>query len=407
VTRRVGPARPRVTDGSSLGPIGPLVAPVLAIVGLLVVAMATLSLLNGEVPFVGRNPGNPSGPGNGPVRTPAPSNVVVVEPEVTFPGSITYAKSGNIWVQSGTDVRQITSGGRDSMPAWSPDGELVYFVRTVRDSTTWPVRGSVRPYEIDYPLIMRIAADGSGEPERIASGRFRSGRNAWFYWLRQPVISPDGTTIAVITDAPNPERTNTILQFMDLETKKITRGNAPEVGVLGHQDPAWRPDGRFVAFVRNGRDGSRGAPRIMRFNMESKRAAYITLPGYVQPAYSPDGRYLAATKTSAFGTDIVILDGARGTELARVTTDGRSWAPVWSPAGDAIAFLSLDGLIVDLRMAILTGPGPTWGVDEITNLTEVSGLDADSRPQWYVPPSELPATPPPTAPPASPSASPS
>ena len=58
--------------------------------------------------------------------TPAPSNVVVVPPEVEVkvPGSIVYAKAGNIWVQTGKDAKQLTTGGDDSMPSWSPDGTV-------------------------------------------------------------------------------------------------------------------------------------------------------------------------------------------------------------------------------------------------------------------------------------------
>ena len=41
--------------------------------------------------------------------------------------------------------------------------------------------------------------------------------------------------------------------------------------------------------------------------------------------------------------------------LLRVTDDGASWAPTWSPAGDGIAFLHLDGQTVDLRLAKLEG----------------------------------------------------
>ena len=45
-----------------------------------------------------------------------------------------------------------------------------------------------------------------------------------------------------------------------------------------------------------------------------------------------------------------ILDQA-GKEVLRVTDDGHSFAPIWSPAGNAVAFLHLEGTIVDLRMA--------------------------------------------------------
>ena len=81
----------------------------------------------------------------------------------------------------------------------------------------------------------------------------------------------------------------------------------------------------------------------------------MTGPGYLEPAFSPDGRYIAATKTSSFGNDLVILDATNGRELLRVTNDGASWAPVWSPVGDSIAFLHIQGQIVDLKLARLDG----------------------------------------------------
>ena len=88
----------------------------------------------------------------------------------------------------------------------------------------------------------------------------------------------------------------------------------------------------------------------------------MTGPGYLEPSFSPDGRYIAATRINAFGSDVVILDAVRGRELLRLTTDGASWAPTWSPAGDAISFFHIDGQIVDLHMAVLDGRAPNWTV---------------------------------------------
>ena len=64
---------------------------------------------------------------------------------------------------------------------------------------------------------------------------------------------------------------------------------------------------------------------------------------------------MAATRQTALGTDVVILDANSGHELMRVTDDDASWAPVWSPAGDGIAFLHIVGQTVDLRLARLEG----------------------------------------------------
>jgi Tol biopolymer transport system component len=376
-------------------------APGLSVIGLLIVGVVTLGVMNGNVPFAGG-----SGPGGGvATRTAAPSNVVVV-PDVSFPGSIVYAKAGNIWVQQGRDVRQLTSGGNDSMPSWAPDGQSVYFVRTSEEQGLWPAQGTDRHYRMDVPSLMRVAVEGTTAPETLLTGRITQGTRSWFYWIRQPVVSADGTSIAMISDGPDPTKSDAVLQLYDLTTRKRTVPDVPESVPLGHQDPAWRADGKFLLYVRNGRSGSRGAPVIYRWDVAKSTATPLTGPGYLEPTYSPDGNYIAATKASALGNDVVILDAAHGRELLRVTDDGASWAPVWSPVGDAIAFLHIDGQIVDLRMAQLTGAAPAWTLGETIDLTQVSGLDGGSRPDWHVPPEELPATAAPTVPSVAPSGAP-
>jgi dipeptidyl aminopeptidase/acylaminoacyl peptidase len=391
---------PRASDPYGVGPVRGLIAPVAAVVGLLVVAFFTLGLLNGQIPLVGAPGGAPAGSGGavpGVTRTAAPSNVVVVEPEAAFPGSIVYAKAGNIWVQSGKDVRQLTTAGTDSMPSWSPDGEQVYFIRTAEEIGQWPSQGRPRRYLMDIPSVMVVKADGSAAPTRVINGKIRKGSLEWFTWLRQPVPSPDGKTLALVSDQPDPTRSDVVLQTYDLGRKRWTIPDISEIAPLGHQDPAWKPDGSILAYVRNGRDGPKGAAAIYRYDIKAKKATPLTGPGYLEPNYSPDGRYIAATKSGTFGSDVVVIDAVRGRELLRVTTDGGSWGPVWSPKGDAIAFLHIEGQIVDLRMAVLGGKAPDWTVTDTKALTEVSGLDGASRPDWHIPASELPApTPAPT-----------
>ena len=380
-----------------LGSAGRWVAPVLSIVGLLIVAFITISLLGNNVPFVGGSKGNGSVNGNGdapPDATPAPSNVVVVPPQVEeykVPGSIVYAKAGNIWVQTGKEAKQLTSGGNDSMPSWSPDGTSVYFIRTTDGVGHWPAGNILRDYQMTIPNVMRVKADGSADPVRIINGRISINGRTWHAWIREPVLSPDGKTLAMVSDRPNPAQSDVVLQFYNLESKKTTVPKVAETPPLGHQDPSWRPDGKFLLYVRNGRDGAKGAPVIYRWDVAKKKGSALTGPGYLEPSYSPDGRYIAATKQSSFGNDLVILDAANGRELQRLTTDGASWAPVWSPAGDAIAFLHIRGQITDLKLLRLDGAAPDWTVKDVIALTEVSGLDGESRPGWFVPADELAA----------------
>ncbi len=402
------PASARGTGGAprdrfAIGQIAGLGPVLVAVVGLAVVAWLTLGLLTDNLRLPG-GPGGNSGPGGAP-RTPAPSNVVVVPP-FELSGSIAYVKAGNVWIQSGSQAHQLTQSGHASMPSWSPDGAWVYYIDTVNEI------GLHRPspndrrrrYAMTVPNLMRMRADGGGEPEQIATGRYESGGETWFYWLRQPAVSPEGRTLAVVSDGPGPIRSDVVVQFIDLETGKMTNPKLPENEPLGHQDPTWRPDGGMLLYVRNDRDGARGAPVIMRYDPATKRVSALTGAGYLSPSWSRDLAHIAATRTDGFGTDVVILDAHDGTELLRLTDDDRSWAPVWSPLGDAVAYLHLEGGIVDLKMVSLEGTAPNWTVGKTINLTEVSGLDGGSRPSWFVRPEDLPPLPTP-APSQSPSPS--
>jgi len=402
---------PRVPDASQPAPPAarrPLpvaVAPALSAVGLVIVAAVSYALLGGSLPEISgpTGPGGPSGPG-GPVRTATPSNVVVVDPRTQVPGTLLYAKDGNIWVQSGEQARQLTSSGRDSMPAWSPDGSTVYYVDTVSGNGKMLINGEVRDYNLQIPSLFSVAADGSTAPQRILQGLFRQGGYKWSYFIREPAISPDGSTAALITDGPDPTHSDVVLKLLNLKTGKIRNPGLAENQSLGHQDPAWSPDGKFVLYVRNAREGSRGTPQILRYNVPADRSARLTNGGYTAPSWSRDGRYIAATKTTSFGTDVVILDASNGTELLKLTNDELSFSPVWSPLMDSVAYFKLDHGVVDLWLIPLTGTAPNWTVGQPIALTISAGLDAPSRPQWFIPPDQLP--PPPTATPAAPESSP-
>lgn len=364
------------------------IVPIAAAAGLVVVAILTLGLFSGRLPFV---PSRGGGGGAVVDRTPAPSNVVIVDPRSSVPGSIVYAKGGNVWIQSGTKATQVTSSGHDSMPTWSADGRWIYYVETRTERGLYPYTGAPVFYDLTYPIVVRIRPDGTGRDE-IATGRFTrsGGQYQWFYWIRQPVPDPSGKTLAVMSDGPEPTRNDVVLQLLDIASGTLTNPGLAENAPLGHQDPAWKPgSSRQLLYVMNGRDGTRGAPTIWRYDVRTKRATVLTAPGYMGPAWSPDGRLIVATKQGSLGTDLVMIDPSTGTEVKRITNDAHSWGATWSPNGDAIAFLHIDGGIVDLRMVPIHIAGGVVTVGEDLSLTESSGLDPASRPSWYIPPDQL------------------
>lgn len=391
-----GNARPRP---SSLGRRGDLpLGPILAAAGLAVVALVSLLVLFGRFDLV---PGGTSGQGNGPVRTPNPSLVFTPSPPpddtYKLPGSVLFVKNGDIWVLTGSQVTKLTTSGQASSPTCSPDGRSIYYIETRTRYADAPYQGGSSAYQLNYPVVMRMNADGSSPTVIKDSLIGYSGNRYFFSWYLQPDVSPDGRTLALVTDAPDPFRRDLTLGFLSTKGGAVSVPNLSEVSPLGHSDPAWSPDGRTVAFTYNQRSGAIGSPRIALYTVATRKMRFLTGPGFARPSWSPDGRWIAAERTDGKGRDVVILSARDGSEAARLTNDGASFAPTWAPDGSAVAFLHAQGEGIDLHLVVLA-PGNPFGVKEVLELTTASLLDGTSRPAWYIPPELLPTPSPSAAP---------
>jgi dipeptidyl aminopeptidase/acylaminoacyl peptidase len=78
--------------------------------------------------------------------------------------------------------RRLTSGPQDVSPAWSPDGETLAFLRSLKDTG-----------EIQGPQVYLLRMDG-GEAQRLTSLKKGAGSPAW---------SPDGKAIAFSSSSPS------------------------------------------------------------------------------------------------------------------------------------------------------------------------------------------------------------
>jgi Tol biopolymer transport system component len=389
------------------------VAPTLALVGLVLATGLSVAILLGRFDF-GLGTSHASDGGHTPnasvVITPAPS------PEATPPflGSILFAQGGNIWSISGTAVTQLSQTGHDAMPAWTPDGDSIVLIETRSETSRVACAAPLDTYRLDYPVIVRMAADGSGRVD-IKSGltNLAGGTDRHFFrWLLQPDVSPDGKTVALISDAQDPCTRTTALSHVTLATVPLAGGGVKSLGVpdeypQGHDDPAWSPDGTQIAFTYNARSGAVGAPRIGILTVAGRSLRILIKGGYAQPSWSPDGRFLAAVRTTGSARDIVIVRVKDGTVVDRLTADGKDFAPVWAPDGSGIAYLKLTAAGVDLHLlqfqpAAAEGDAPTL-VGDIA-LTSDADIEPDSRPSWFIPPDLLPSPSP--SPTTSPSPSP-
>ena len=120
------------------------------------------------------------------------------------------------------------------------------------------------------------------------------------------------------------------------------------------------------------------------------------LTGTVQVAGRPAKHavvWLEASGAPAVPVPKVVLDQRNGAELLRLTNDEQSFNPVWSPMMDAIAFFKVQHGVVDLWVMPLEGTAPDWTLGEAFAMTTSAGLDAASRPAWFIPADQLPALP--------------
>src|SRR5580658_7105705 len=226
---------------------------------------------------------------------------------------------GDIWVvpaAGGGAARQLTRGGSDTRPRWSPDGKKLAFI-SGRAGT---------------PQIYWIALEG-GEATRLTSISTGADNELW---------SPDGKTVAFVSSVhPDCQDDGCNAARDAAKEKSKVKARIYERLLYRHWTEWWdeKRGHLFVAAV----DGA-SAPRDLT------AGANYDVPPFNEGApeaiaFSPDGRELCFTantdKDEALSTngDLFIVAVAGGSEPQRITTNpGNDWGPAYSPDGKWIAY---------------------------------------------------------------------
>lgn len=295
----------------------------------------------------------------------------------------------------------------------APDGSRVLYTKAVRDEKKdWEEVGHVWLYDVATRRSLQLTNSPKGERAArwLADGRVvftsnRDGKDA--LWVISPAggeaaklaeadsvpvgtVSPDGTRLLYTEATERPDRkewdtrvkkkddgyvaeqklTYTHVWVYDLATAKKTRLTS---GDFDHTNPAWSPDGKWVAYVSNrsnttGRDPNfSNNSDIWLVPADSGAARQLTSePGPDgSPVFSPDGKSVAYASSdrqnsNADQMDVKVIGVDGGTPRNLTSTLDYSISSIeWSMDGRHIYFMAAEGLGAKLYRVPASGGAPT------------------------------------------------
>lgn len=237
---------------------------------------------------------------------------VVSTPDVSANHSVS-----NIWIvpATGGEERELTRGGSDNRPRWSPDGQRIAFISS-RD-------GASQVYAISF---------NGGEAAQLTSLSTGADNEVW---------SPDGKWMAFTSRVYPDCRDDACNKARDAATEKDkVRAHIADRLLYRHWTD-WADGKRSHLFVSASQDSK---PRdltpgadydVPPFNLGAPEAI----------AFSPDSQEICFTantdKDEAISTngDLFTVPIAGATQPKRITTNkGDDWGPAYSPDGKSIAY---------------------------------------------------------------------
>ena len=250
------------------------------------------------------------------------------------PDQIAFNKNGSIYVMNadGSNLRQITTGGGDENPSWSPDGEKIAFERRIGGA----------------PYLHVMDADGSNL-RQVTFGPEN--------WSEEPAWSPNGKQIAFHSYTTKEIKNNPVSEIFVIDAdgtdlRQLTNTQLPFDGI--NSSPTWSPDGEQVAY---GASKWLEDDAIVILDADGTDSRQVVAQKAILPSpnWSPDGKKIAFHDYGDAGFEIYVMN-ADGSDITQLTfNDDKDVSPSWSPDSKKITFVSdRDG---NMRIYVMNADG--------------------------------------------------
>jgi len=172
-----------------------------------------------------------------------------------------------------------------------------------------------------------------------------------------PAVSSDGTRIAYA-------RVGGAEDFFRLRVMNVNGGDTAAIsGANGTIDsnPSWKPRSDSLVFMSAGgfADGDAG---LYRTSLGKTASGLVVRAGAdIDPAWSPDGRFIAFSSPRGGSDDLYLLALATMTATRLTSTPGGEYGPAWTPDG-RIVFVSSVAGTRELRWLDPANPGVTYAI---------------------------------------------
>ncbi len=236
--------------------------------------------------------------------------------------------NASIWtgpVGDAASGRPVTSGSgkADLLPAWMPDGRIVYHSNAGGNNDIWitTVEGGTTPKQL------------------TANARLNEG----------PTVSPDGSYIVFLSD-----RTGT----PHIWRMSIDGGDQRQLtfGATGEQNPHVSPDGRWLVYRT-----SAGSTTIWKIPAEGGEPVQLSDKFSISPRISPDGKLLAyffRNDNAPWRLAVASVDGGEPLKVFDVATPTGTPNLRWTPDGRSVAYTKTSDGVTNIVAQSLGGGPP-------------------------------------------------